>query len=171
VRKLTLTAFRDDSPTLETIQGLGINIALSPYFFPERLDCEYDPQQGSLIIHFRYMDREDPDVLTQTPDPRVLIREAKHTRRLLEVHVPVDQHDIGGVQLQVTDQVQSAIEQAARQHRDPRSGASYALAREAIIENKGSIQELVGATAVRSSCPGDPKDFTYNPATDTWAAK
>jgi len=143
MKQLTISAFRDP-PCQPLIQSLGIHVAMSPYFFPERLDCQYDPITGSLTINFRYLDDEPAQGYVETRDPRVRVRQGKHTGRLLAVQVPVERHGIEHVQV-MTSEIAGAIERAASDQADPRRGANFRLAEQALRENKNRIEDLVTA--------------------------
>lgn len=68
----------------------GVNVYLSPYDIPEAVKCEYNHEDGIIVIGFRYIDSDEPTrVRTDVPNGgRAVV--GKHSNRLYKLSLPVD---------------------------------------------------------------------------------
>lgn len=123
----------------ELIKGVRFQVAVSPYFFPERLECEYTPDHG-LVILFKYIDNETAEEEWTSPDQIVTLRAGKHSGRLLEAIVHVDKHNLDSVEMFLTDKLPLAIENSLRAKK-PELSENYRFAREAVSEYSHQIAQ------------------------------
>ncbi len=56
MKAIRLEAKRSSEKKL--IKGVEFRVALSPYFFPERVECSYNEETGCFVIDFKYLDDE-----------------------------------------------------------------------------------------------------------------
>lgn len=112
MKLIALDVAREGDSTKETINGLDFFVSVSPYFFPDHLECEYKPGSGTLHILVRYPDSEEavPFRDVETEPIRLLV--GRHSKRLLGVDVKVDTHNIDRVRLLVAQHVPAAIAEA-----------------------------------------------------------
>jgi len=128
--------------TTEKIKGVVFHVALSPYFFPDHLECHYDPDHACLVIDFKYLDEEAEQKLERAHE-LVSLTVGKYSGKLLSVRVHVDRYDVNNVRMLVTDAVPKAIQEAG--NRKPEMKDNFKLAEEAIRQNQDEIaEELVG---------------------------
>ncbi len=125
--------------TTEKIKGVEFHVALSPYFFPDHLECHYDPDHGCLVIDFKYLDEEAEQELERAHE-LVSLTVGKYSGKLLSVRVHVDRNDVDNVRMLVTDEVPKAIQEAG--NRKPEMKDNFELAEDA-IRQKGD--EIAGA--------------------------
>ena len=144
MKVIKLEARRLD-PKTEKIHGVEFRVALSPYFFPEHLECDYDEDTDSVVIHFRYPDNE---LGKDHPDREGLVTLSigEHTHRLLGVRIHVGRHDINRIRMLVTDNASKAI----REFRDARPALkdleeNYEIAENALRDHGEQIAQLVPA--------------------------
>lgn len=110
MKSISLEANRDaEGPRTEQIKGVEFRMAVSPYFFPQRLDCEHDESSGELTITLVYPDQERGERV-KDPSGLVELEIGIHTGRLLAVHIAVDKRGLDRVPMLVTEQAVQAIE-------------------------------------------------------------
>jgi hypothetical protein len=130
----------------ERIKGVEFLVAVSPYFFPDRLECDYDAHEGAYIIHFKYLDNEASAPSMRGYDNIIDVQVGVHTGRVLSVRVHVDRHDVDQVRMLIVDRVPEAIREAAKAN--PQAQGNYQIAVGVITEH---ANELVDCAA-RAPC-------------------
>jgi hypothetical protein len=93
----------------KVINGVEFLVSVSPYFFPERLECAYDPTEGTYAIAFRYLDNEPAADSPAASDDLLDVNVGRHTGRVLSVVVHVDRNDIDRIGMMVTDHAPKAL--------------------------------------------------------------
>jgi len=136
-----LSAVRD--ATTETIKGVDFEVAVSPYAFPEYLECGYQESEGVFVIKFKYLDTEPAIKLASDAVARLNV--GKHTGRLLSLEIPVDRLGVDKIKMRVIETAVRAIESARQQKPEPKSRMNYDAATEAIREHEHEIAELATA--------------------------
>jgi hypothetical protein len=96
----------------ETIKGAEYRVAVSPYFFPERLECEYDRKSESYRLTFRYIDNEREATGAKPTDASIEVKFGKHTKRLLSVIVHTKRLDQDRLRLLFTEIIPQILKQA-----------------------------------------------------------
>lgn len=127
----------------EKIHGVDFHVTLSPYFFPERLECGYDQDAGSYVIEFKYLDNE-PGCDQPDQEGLVTLSLGRHTGRLLAVRIHVDRHEIKQIKMCVTDDVPKAIRQIENAKPDMRE--NYQAAGEVFRHHTDDITALLVPT-------------------------
>lgn len=122
----------------EMINGVVFHVAVSPYFFPDSLECDYDSETGCLSIKFVYPDKEEGEK-SRASDGMVTLFLGKNTGKLLSVDIDVDQHELNKIKMLVTDEVPEAIKRASKARSD--LADIFEAAGNAIKENADSIAE------------------------------
>lgn len=129
MKVIALDAKRDVDPEKKSINGVEFWVAVSPYFFPDRLECQYEESAGTLRINVRYLDADEEAIpLADFKNELVGLFVGVHTKRLLGVDVRVDKHDIDRVRVLVADGIPAAINQAKTSHPKMRPNLDMALA-------------------------------------------
>lgn len=129
--------------TTENINGVDFDVAVSPYDFPEYLECGYREDEGLFVINFKYLDVEPAIELPS--DAPVRLNVGKHTGRLLSIEIPVDRLGVDKVKMRVIETAVRAIEAARQQKPEPKSQSNYDAAQQAIREHEDEIAELATA--------------------------
>ena len=81
-----------------TINGAEFRVGVSLYEFPRELRWSHDPQDGSLVFVFVYLD-EEPSRQVETPDEVFDVDVGRHTGRIARVRVHADRHGLDFVKL------------------------------------------------------------------------
>jgi hypothetical protein len=144
MKAIRLEARRE--PEREKIRGVEFWVAVSPYYFPEQLACDYDANTGTYIIKFKYLDNEESVPSPKESDDLIGIEIGRHTGRLMAIRVHVDRHDLNRINMFVVDQIPKALEKASETR--PDNAKNYRFAADAITSH---ASELVGCAANVSS--------------------
>lgn len=141
MKAIRLEAKRSSEKKL--IKGVEFRVALSPYFFPERVECSYNQETGCFVIDFKYLDDEVGADVQPPSDGLVNLVLGQHTGRLLSIHIHVVQHDVDGIKMLVTDEAVRALEDVKQKR--PEMAPNYDLVEEALREHKDEIAAAVPA--------------------------
>ncbi len=140
MKQIRIVAQRESNR--EMINGIEFLVAVSPYFFPELLECNYDSDLGILTIEFKYLIGDDElDTSVKDDDPSVKVFVGSRTGRIQKIEVSVDTHDIDQVVLKVTSSVSGVFESLLKL--DPELSQNFLAAKSAITDNGQAIAELV----------------------------
>lgn len=142
MRSITLKATRKERMKTEVINGISFVVSLSPYFFPETIQCTYKAETGCLVINFKYIE-DEPRERSQENFDYGMIWVGKHTGKLLSIQIRVDKHDIDHVEMSVIDKAFDAIKYVQAKHPDMQD--NYEAAEDALREHEKEIADLVPA--------------------------
>jgi len=128
------------------VNGVEFHVAVSPFLFPERLECEYLEDDGCLRIAFKYLDAGFEDAENQTDaDGMLTMKIGKATGRILSVNIHVDRHDVDEVRMRVVDELnelpQTLLERSATL--DPALQRNFQIAEEVLRQNLDEIRTAV----------------------------
>ena len=117
MKTIQLEATRTVQKTI--IRGVEFEVAMSPFDFPERLDCEYLPETGRLVVNFVYLDEEQSEVRHQIKGIAEVVLGGQ-SGRVQAVEFLVDELNLDQVKLRVSEgflQDLSENEDLERPHR------------------------------------------------------
>jgi len=137
---VSVTASKIDPPDVESevVDGIEVNVFLSPYDLPRALRGYYSEILKRFVIEFRYVDEED-FVLHNEKEP-IVLRVGKRSRRMLGFQIDTDRLDVQQVELNLlTEAIDHLIEEDAEQERHD----NYLAAKEALEEVADRV--LVGS--------------------------
>lgn len=124
------------------IRGVEFHVAVSPYFFPDRLECDYNPDSGCFKIDLKYLDDEE-SVIGPESDHIATLMVGRNSGKLLSVHFHVDRHKLDQIQMLITDELPKALELA--KSKQPAMTDNYNIAEDVLFSNRDSIAELLPA--------------------------
>lgn len=142
MKTIRLIAERKPQSEKKSIKGVDFNISLSPFYLPDRLRCDYDPQGGYLIIHFDYLD-DEPSVHVENGDNLFDLEVGQFTGRIKAMKIKVDEHDLDKVKLQLKGRVNEALSHA--RDRSPEMAENYDIAKEVLEAHKDEVASVVPA--------------------------
>lgn len=122
----------------EKISGVEFLVGVSPYFFPDRLECNYDRAAGVFVITFRYLDNEPVDETSDINDGLVDIRVGQHTRRIRSITVHAEKNSIDRVGVLVFDKIPEALGRMPAPRRSD-VAENYRFARDAILNHRTEL--------------------------------
>ena len=118
--------------------GLRIDVVLSPYYLPEKLDATYDPSTGTLSVRFRYPDTEEAGRPVPV-DKRFGLLFGRNSSRILGVDIAVDEAGIDGVLVCLVRQMESVPDSP------PEVQKGFDLARRGLESHIEDLNRLVKA--------------------------
>jgi hypothetical protein len=122
------------------IRGVDFHVAVSPYFFPERLECDYRQDTGCFEINLKYLD-EEPSVVGPESDHIATLMIGRNTGKLLSVRFHVDDLKLDRIKMLISDELPKVLEIAKSQQ--PWMTANYKIAGDVLRENSDEISALV----------------------------
>ena len=91
------------------MKGIEFSVALSPYFFPEYLECSYDESSGCLVIDLKYLDIEPQKETPEFDNQFISLYVGRFTGRLLSLMVKVDRNEVDKVHRVFAETIHEAL--------------------------------------------------------------
>lgn len=135
-----------NKPKLETIQGVEVEVMLSPYDVPDAVGGNYDKERKRFVIEFKYASGDEPRSV-EWHDQYVNFIVGRNSQRLYGLEIDVDAMNAHAVSLKVLEEkVDKAIDDLGRKLTRRSRLGNYGLAKEVISQ---SGRQLFG-TLVRT---------------------
>lgn len=131
----------------EGIQGVEIQVFLSPYDIPMAVRGDYDEQEKRFVIRFRYIVGE-PSKSLKIDNKYIRLSVGKNSGRLQTIEVDVDALSAThvGLRMLVPRAVKDAIERLASEPERGPQRANYRIAGDVIADRQEEIfEDLVTA--------------------------
>jgi len=144
---LPLDASKLEKHERTEIDGVEVNVFMSPYDVPEAVRGRYDVAVGRLLIEFKYFDEEKP-VVDEPHGDHIVLRVGKNSGRLLGIQLDADALKAKQVGLRVfVEQVRKAINELSNtRSKDPSRIRNYQVTEEVITDHSAELfKELVEA--------------------------
>lgn len=142
MKTLWFKARRRPTTTKENVKGVSFHVAISPYYFPEAIQCQYDEHTGLYKIKFVYINDECEQEKEAVDDGVIIIHEGQKSGKLTSVSVKVDRHNLDSIDMAITQLVE-AIEHSVPRLEELRP--NFEAVAQAIRDNKKEIEALVPA--------------------------
>ncbi|MCH7547345.1 MAG: hypothetical protein IID30_13170 [Planctomycetes bacterium] len=111
MKMITIDASQIPSGNAVTIiNGVKFNVAVSPYQFPKAFEVEYNKDEGTVTIHFKYLGKEQIGEIDHVSD-QVTISHGRHSGKILAVHFHADECDIKAIRMFATGEMPELIKQ------------------------------------------------------------
>jgi hypothetical protein len=114
------------------VNGIEINVGLSPYDIPERVRGSYDDDIGRFVIEFEYLDDNEPREISWQNE-HVTLCVGENTGCLYAIHVDVESLGADAVKVRVS--VADAIRHLSEDERHSAQRRHYEVAEEIIAKN------------------------------------
>jgi hypothetical protein len=122
-----------------SLQGVKVDVLVSPYDVPEAVRGYFDPQQKCFVIEFKYISPEP--TVERSQDENVTLRVGRNSGRLYAIHLDVRKFDANTVQLrlEVAEALRNVMTHLVQQPVSPMRKSNYKMAKSVIEDNKELI--------------------------------
>jgi hypothetical protein len=125
------------------LQGVKVDVLVSPYDVPEALRGYYSPDKQCFVIEFKYISSED--TVEKDECPNVQVRVGKNSGRLYAIELAVKSFDASAVQLRikVAEALRNVLTHLIQEPIAPSRSSNYSMAKDAVEKLESQILQPV----------------------------
>lgn len=122
-----------------SLQGVKVDVLVSPYDIPEAVRGYLDEQQECFVIEFKYISSEP--TIERAQDENVTLRVGRNSGRLYAIHLDVRKFNPSNVQLrlEVAEALRNVMTHLVQQPVSPLRTSNYKMAKTVIEDKKKEL--------------------------------